>query len=112
MNGSATNRVRVEPGGHGVVAHVGLHALGSVADSLGFESALSSRIEYSVIATLKTEFYDRRGWPTKRGARLAVGACIEDRYNRRRRHASLGQVSTVNFEMQYLTNTAAPKKAA
>ena len=50
-------------------------------------------------------------WPTKKGARLAVGQWIEDRYYRRRRHASLGQVSPVNFEMQYLTNTAALKKA-
>jgi transposase InsO family protein len=66
----------------------------------------------SFFATLKTEFYYRRVWPTKKGARLAVGQWIEDRYNRRRRHASLGQVSPVNFEMQYLTTTAALKKAA
>jgi transposase InsO family protein len=66
----------------------------------------------SFFATLKTEFYYRRVWPTKKGARLAVGNWIEDRYNRRRRHASLGQVSPVNFEMQYLTNTAALKKVA
>jgi putative transposase len=66
----------------------------------------------SFFATLKTEFYYRRVWPTKQGARLAVGNWIEDRYNRRRRHASLGQVSPVNFEMQYLTNSAALKKAA
>jgi transposase InsO family protein len=47
----------------------------------------------SFFATLKTEFYYRRVWPTKKGARLAVGEWIEDRYNRRRCHASLGQVS-------------------
>jgi transposase InsO family protein len=61
---------------------------------------------------LKTEFYYRRVWPTKKRARLEVGKWIEDRYNRRRRHASLGQVSPVNFEMQYSTNTVALKKAA
>jgi transposase InsO family protein len=66
----------------------------------------------SFFATLKTEFYYRRVWPTKQGARLAVGNWIEDRYNRRRRHASLGQISPVTFEMQYLTNSAALKKAA
>jgi transposase InsO family protein len=66
----------------------------------------------SFFATLKSEFYYRRVWPTKKGARLAVGEWIEDRYNRRRRHASLGQVSPVNFEMQCLTNAAAFKKAA
>jgi transposase InsO family protein len=66
----------------------------------------------SFFATLKTEFYYRRVWPTKKRAGLEVGNWIEDRYNRRRRHASLGQVSPVNFEMQYLTNTVALNKAA
>jgi len=36
--------VIVEPGGTGVVAHVGLHALGCFADRLGLGDALSSRI--------------------------------------------------------------------
>ena len=39
----------------------------------------------SFFATLKTEFYYRRIWPTKARARLEVGAWIEDR-SRRRRH--------------------------
>jgi hypothetical protein len=45
MNSTSTNRVSVEPGGKGVVAHVGLHALGSLADALGLGSALTSCIE-------------------------------------------------------------------
>ena len=44
MNATATNRVRVESGGSGVVAHVGLHALGSFADKLGLGSLLSEQI--------------------------------------------------------------------
>ena len=36
----------VEPGGTGVVAHVGLHALGSFADRLGLAEALSSVIPW------------------------------------------------------------------
>jgi hypothetical protein len=47
MNNTSTNRVSVEPGGKGVVAHVGLHALGSLADALGLGSALTSCIEPS-----------------------------------------------------------------
>ena len=47
MNGNSTRRVVVEPGGTGVVAHVGLHALGSFADRLGLGDALSSRIPWS-----------------------------------------------------------------
>ncbi|MBW4078499.1 MAG: hypothetical protein HIU84_08360 [Acidobacteria bacterium] len=45
MNSTSTNRVSVEPGGKGVVAHIGLHALGSLADALGLGSALTPRIE-------------------------------------------------------------------
>jgi transposase InsO family protein len=66
----------------------------------------------SFFATLKTEFYYRRVWPTKARAKLDVGAWIEDRYNRRRRHSSIGQISPVAFEMQYSTQTAADQKAA
>ena len=66
----------------------------------------------SFFATLKTEFYYRRVWPTKAGAKLAVGAWIEDRYNRRRRHSSIGQISPVAFEMQHCNQTAADQEAA
>ena len=47
MNSTAATRVKVESGGKGVVAHVGLHALGSLANQLGLGSALSSRIEHT-----------------------------------------------------------------
>ncbi len=66
----------------------------------------------SFFATLKTEFYYRRVWPTKAGAELAVGAWIEDRYNRRRRHSSIGQISPVAFEVQHCDQTAAAPQAA
>jgi hypothetical protein len=44
MNATSTVRVKVEAGGEGVVAHVGLHALGSFADRLGLGDCLSARI--------------------------------------------------------------------
>ena len=44
MQNTSTNFVSVESGGHGVAAHVGLHALGAVADKLGLGTSLSSRI--------------------------------------------------------------------
>lgn len=66
----------------------------------------------SFFATLKTEFYYRRVWPTQAGAKQAVGAWIEDRYNRRRRHSSIGQISPVAFEMQHCNQTAAAPQAA
>ncbi len=49
-------------------------------------------------STLKTEFYNRRDWPIKAEAKQAVGAWIEERYNRRRRHSSIGMISPVRFE--------------
>jgi putative transposase len=49
-------------------------------------------------STLKTEFYNRRNWPTKAEAKLAIGAWIEERYNRTRRHSSLDMISPVRFE--------------
>jgi hypothetical protein len=44
VNGNSTRRVRIEAGGDGAVAHVGLHALGAFADRLGLGDALSARI--------------------------------------------------------------------
>ena len=46
VNANSTRRVVVESGGTGVVAHVGLHALGSFADRLGLGDALSARIPW------------------------------------------------------------------
>jgi putative transposase len=56
-------------------------------------------------STLKTEFYNRHHWPTKAQARLATGAWIEERYNRTRRHSSIGMISPVRYE-QLNTQTA------
>ena len=44
MNGISASHVIVEPGGTGVVAHVGLHALGCFADRMGLGDSLSARI--------------------------------------------------------------------
>ena len=55
----------------------------------------------SFFATLKTEFYYRSVWPAKARAVREVGAWIEDRYNRCRRHSALEQVSPVEFELRY-----------
>jgi hypothetical protein len=44
VNANSTVAVRVEAGGDQVVAHVGLHALGSFADRLGLGDALSAQV--------------------------------------------------------------------
>jgi hypothetical protein len=47
VNGNSTVPVVVEGSGAGVVAHVGLHALGCFADRLGLGDLLSARIPIS-----------------------------------------------------------------
>lgn len=49
-------------------------------------------------STLKTEFYDRRAWPTRAEAKQAVAQWIEMVYNRQRLHSSLSMVPPVEFE--------------
>ncbi|MGX0106080.1 transposase InsO family protein [Kocuria palustris] len=49
-------------------------------------------------ATLKTEFYDRRCWPTRAEARREVARWIEIVFNRRRLHSSLDYTSPVETE--------------
>ena len=49
-------------------------------------------------ATLKVEFYSRRHWATRAEVRVAVGAWIEEFYNRQRRHSALGYMTPVEFE--------------
>ena len=66
----------------------------------------------SFFATLKTEFYYRRVWPTRARAIQGVAEWIEDRYNRRRRHSAIGQVTPVEFEMQYSSQAAQIQLAA
>lgn len=52
---------------------------------------------------LKTEFYDRRTWPTRLEARAAVGTWIEHWYNRTRLHSAIGCVPPVEYEYSHTT---------
>jgi len=56
MQVTSTTRARIETGGGGVVAHVGLHALGRFADAVGLGAALSARI---VPSGERFPFHDR-----------------------------------------------------
>ena len=55
-------------------------------------------MQESFWSTLKTEFYDRYRWATRAEAKQKVAWWIEDFYNRRRLHSSLGMVPPVEFE--------------
>jgi transposase InsO family protein len=74
-------------GAHGLACSVG--RTGVCWDNAQQESYWSS---------LKSEFYDRRDWPTRAEAITAVGDWIERVYNRRRRHSALNMLTPVRFE--------------
>lgn len=67
-------------------------SMGSVGDA--YDNAMAE----SFFATLECELIDRRSWPTKTEARLALFTWIEGWYNPRRRHSALGQISPLEFE--------------
>jgi transposase InsO family protein len=54
----------------------------------------------SFFATLERELIARRDWRTRAEARQAIFHYIEARYNRVRRHSTLGYVSPVQYEAQ------------
>jgi putative transposase len=67
-------------------------SMGSVGDA--YDNAMAE----SFFATLECELIDRRSWPTKSEARMALFTYIEGWYNPRRRHKALGQRSPMAFE--------------
>lgn len=77
-------------------------SMGTVGDA--YDNAMAE----SFFATLECELIDRRSWPTKTEARLALFTYIEGWYNPRRRHSALGQISPANFERKYIDTTPTP----
>ncbi len=69
-----------------------LGSMGTVGD------ALDNAAAESFWATLQTELFDRRTWPTRRALQSAIFEYIEAFYNRWRRHSTLGQISPAEFE--------------
>lgn len=63
-------------------------------------------------AKLKTEFYDRRTWPTRLEARHAIGTWIEHWYNRQRLHSAIGYQPPVEYEMTITKQDQATRQAA
>jgi putative transposase len=69
-----------------------LASMGSVGD------ADDNAVVEACFSSLKIELTDRQVWPTRAAARLAIFACIEGWYNRRRRHSTLGYLAPVDFK--------------
>jgi hypothetical protein len=54
--------------------------------------------------SLECELLDRRRFPTKAEARMAVFEFIEGWHNPRRRHSRLGRISPIEFERRHFAN--------
>jgi putative transposase len=77
-------------------------SMGTVGDA--YDNAMAE----SFFATLECELIDRRSWPTKTDARMALFTYIEGWYNPRRRHSALGQISPANFESKHIDKARTP----
>ena len=78
-----------------------------LVDETGRLSAYGNALAEWFVATLKTELLYRASWPTTRQtARTAIFEYIEDFYNSRRRHFTLGYLSPAEFEEVKLTEAA------
>lgn len=69
--------------------------MGSVGDA--YDNAAAE----AFVATLKGEPLNRRAWPTRDEAEVAVFSYVEGFYNRRRRHSTLGYLSPLEFEVRH-----------
>jgi len=70
-------------------------SMGSVGDA--YDNAMAE----SFFATLECELIDRRSWPTKAEAQMALFTWIEGWYNPRRRHSALDYDSPMDFEARH-----------
>ena len=76
-----------------IAAQAGItRSMGSVGDC--YDNALAE----SLFATLETEYLTGRTFPTRGHATEAIFSWIDDWYNTRRRHSSLGNQSPINYE--------------
>lgn len=77
-------------------------SMGSVGDA--YDNAMAE----SFFATLECELIDRRSWPTKAEARMALFTWIEAWYNPRRRHSALDYDSPIDFEVRHRRQARQP----
>ena len=60
----------------------------------------------SFFSTLKQELVHRHAWPTKARATAAIADYIDHFYNPRRRHSFVGNISPLDFELQFMRQAA------
>ncbi|APT91716.1 transposase [Corynebacterium phocae] len=73
-----------------------------------FDNAMAE----SFWSTLKTEFYYRRKWMSRREAAKGTARWMEEFYNRKRRHSSIKMLSPVNYEKLINSNQGNTQKVS
>ncbi len=79
-------------------AHQSMSDTGNCFDNAAAESFFS---------TIKEELIYRHSWPTKGGVAREVVEYIENFYNLKRRHSTIGRVSPVDYELTFMRGQAA-----
>lgn len=79
-----------------------LAAHGVLASMSGKGNCYDNAVAESFFATLEFELVMRHDWHTREEARRAIFRYIETWYNRKRRHSTLGYVSSAEYEAQVL----------
>ncbi|MEU4926157.1 IS3 family transposase [Streptomyces yokosukanensis] len=79
--------------GHGMAGSIG--RVGAAGDNAAMESFFS---------LLQKNVLDRRSWATRQELRIAIVTWIERTYHRRRRQASLGRLTPVEYETVMTTS--------
>lgn len=77
-----------------------LAAHGAISSMSRRGNCWDNAVVESFFATLKTELGHDARWPTRPSAQRALTEYIEDWYNERRRHASLGNKTPAQFERE------------
>jgi putative transposase len=77
-----------------------LAAHGAISSMSRRGNCWDNAVVESFFATLKTELAHDAHWPTRSSAHRALVEYIEDWYNERRRHASLGNKTPAQFERE------------
>ena len=84
-----------------------LLAAGLVPSTGSAGDCYDNAVAESFFASLKVELVERRDWPTRAAARVAIFEYIEVWYNRQRLHSTLGYLSPVQFETRAQAGRAA-----
>lgn len=83
-----------------------LKAIGATCSMSGKGNCYDNAVAESFFSTLKQELIHRHRWPSKAGAKAAIGRYIDDFYNPQRRHSFVGNISPLDFELRFMQQAA------